>query len=84
MAISIENPETERLALQLAQETGEPVELAIQRSLQKRLEQLRQRHRAGLVKEKLEEILRQVDALPTLDDRPEDEILGYDREGLPR
>jgi antitoxin VapB len=84
MAVSIENPETERLALQLAQETGEPVELAIQRSLQKRLEQLPQRRRAGLVKEKLEEILRRVDALPTLDDRPEDEILGYDREGLPR
>jgi antitoxin VapB len=84
MAISIENPETERLALQVAQETGEPVELAIQRSLQKRLEQLPQRRRAGLVKEKLEEILRRVDALPTLDDRPEDEILGYDREGLPR
>ena len=84
MAISIENPETERLALQVAQETGEPVELAIQPSLQKRLEQLPQRRRAGLVKEKLEEILRRVDALPTLDDRPEDEILGYDREGLPR
>ena len=84
MAISIENPETKRLALQVAQETGEPVELAIQRSLQKRLEQLPQRRRAGLVKEKLEEILRRVDALPTLDDRPEDEILGYDREGLPR
>ena len=84
MAISIENPETERLALQVAQETGEPVELAIQRSLQKRLEQLPQRRRAGLVKEKLEEILRRVDALPTLDDRPEDEILGYDRESLPR
>ena len=77
MAMSIENPETERLALQVAQETGEPVELAIQRSLQKRLEQLPQRRRAGLVKEKLEEILRRVDALPPLDDRPEDEILGY-------
>jgi len=35
-------------------------------------------------KEKLEEILRRVDALPPLDDRPEDEILGYDHEGLPR
>jgi hypothetical protein len=32
----------------------------------------------------LEEILRRVDALPPLDDRPEDEILGYDHEGLPR
>ena len=53
------------------------MELAIQRSLQKRLEQLPQRRRAGLVKEKLEEILHRVDALPTLDDRPEDEILGY-------
>jgi hypothetical protein len=25
-----------------------------------------------------------VDALPTLDSRPEDEILGYDEHGIPR
>jgi hypothetical protein len=31
----------------------------------------------------LEEILQRVDALPTLDTRSEDEILGYDQHGVP-
>jgi hypothetical protein len=31
----------------------------------------------------INEILRRVDALPTLDGRPEDEILGYDENGIP-
>jgi hypothetical protein len=29
-------------------------------------------------------LLRRVDALPTSDSRPADEILGYDEHGLPR
>ncbi len=32
----------------------------------------------------IEDLLRRVDALPTLDSRPEDEILGYGEDGLPR
>ncbi len=32
---------------------------------------------------KIEELLRRVDTLPVLDDRTEDEILGYDENGLP-
>ena len=41
-------------------------------------------HRAQIDREKLEDIVRRVQALPTLDDRPEDEILGYDSQGIPR
>jgi antitoxin VapB len=33
---------------------------------------------------KLDDILRRVAALPTLDSRTADEILGYDENGLPR
>lgn len=33
--------------------------------------------------EKLENVLSRVDDLPDLDDRPADEILGYDEHGLP-
>jgi hypothetical protein len=36
------------------------------------------------LKERLDEILARVDALAILDDRSEDEILGYDADGLPR
>lgn len=37
MALSIKNPETERLARELAAETGESVTTAVTRSLQERL-----------------------------------------------
>lgn len=32
----------------------------------------------------IEDLLRRVDELPTLDSRPENEILGYGEDGLPR
>ncbi|MFI5101796.1 MAG: hypothetical protein ACHP9V_00345 [Terriglobales bacterium] len=31
----------------------------------------------------IEDLLRRVDALPTLDSRPEGEILGYGEDGIP-
>jgi hypothetical protein len=34
-------------------------------------------------KSEIDEILRQVDLLPVLDSRTEDEILGYDEHGIP-
>lgn len=78
MALSIKNAETERLARQIARETGESLTEAIHQALKERLERLPQRRRGHIMTEKLDDILRRVDALPTLDTRPEDEILGYD------
>jgi len=84
MALSIKNPETERLARQIARETGESLTEAIQQALKERLRRLPERRRGRIMNEKLQDILRRVDTLPTLDTRPEDEILGYDSEGIPR
>jgi antitoxin VapB len=84
MPLSIKNPTTERLARQIARETGESITEAIQRALQERLERLPARRRGRIMAEKLEDILRRVDALPTLDTRREDVILGYDKRGIPR
>jgi antitoxin VapB len=84
MALSIKNDETERLARQVAREAGESLTQAIQVALAERLQRLRQRRQQRMVIERLEEILRRVDALPTLDTRPEDAILGYDSQGIPR
>lgn len=84
MALSIKNAETERLARQVAKETGESLTEAIQTSLNERLQRLRQRRQRRILTEKLEDILRRVDSLPTLDSRPEDEIPGYDDQGIPR
>jgi antitoxin VapB len=83
MAMSIRNDETERLARQVAKEAGESLTQAIQVSLAERLQRLRQRRQQRIATERLEDILRRVDALPTLDTRPEDEILGYDSHGIP-
>lgn len=83
MALSIKNHDTERLARQIARETGETLTEAIRRSLQERLERLPQRRRGRIMTEKLQDILRRIDALPTLDTRPEDDILGYNSHGIP-
>jgi antitoxin VapB len=83
MPISIKNEVTERLARQLAKETGESLSEAVHRALEERLERLPGRRHGRVMAEKFEDILKRVDALPTLDTRPEDEILGYDKQGIP-
>jgi antitoxin VapB len=84
MALSIKNDETERLARQVARETGESLTEAIQKALQERWERLKARRRSQVLASHVEDLLRRVDALPDLDSRPEDEILGYDEHGAPR
>ena len=83
MPLSIKNSETERKAREVAKETGESLTQAIDTALEERLERLKHKKRGRVLIEKLEDILRRVDAMPTRDSRPEDEILGYDREGIP-
>jgi len=84
MPLSIKNEATERLARQVANETGESLTEAIQRSLEERLERLKRGHKVHILTGQIEDLLRRVDALPTLDSRPEDEILGYSEDGIPR
>lgn len=83
MALSIKNLEAERLARQVAQETGESLTKAIETSLRERLRRLKQAGQGRVLKDKLEDILQRVDNLPTQDTRPEAEILGYDERGMP-
>ncbi|HEY3974032.1 MAG TPA: type II toxin-antitoxin system VapB family antitoxin [Candidatus Sulfotelmatobacter sp.] len=84
MALSIKSVETERLAREVAAKTGESLTAAIQKSLEERLERLKQQRRHQILVGQLEEILHRVDRLPILDSRRADEILGYDEHGLPR
>jgi antitoxin VapB len=82
--LSIKNDATERLARQVADETGESITEAIQKSLEERWQRLKARRRARVLSRQIEDILQRVDAMPTQDDRSADEILGYDEHGLPR
>ena len=83
MGISIKNDHTERLARELARETGESMTAAITRALEERLARLESR-RSPADKLALARVaLRRMDALPVIDDRSVDEIIGYDRYGVP-
>jgi antitoxin VapB len=84
MPLSIKNEATERLARQVAGETGESLTEAIQTALAERWERLKRQRRRNVLTGQIEDLLRRVDALPTLDSRPENEILGYGEDGVPR
>ncbi len=82
MALNIRNSEVERLAAELARSTGETETEAVVTALRDRLARVRRdRSRVGLA-DRLVEIGEQCAALPVLDDRTPEEILGYD--GLDR
>jgi len=80
MGLHVADPEADRLARELAEQTGESVERVVVRALRERLEKEREIARKL---EKIKEIQRRVAALPILDDRTAEEILGYDENGLP-
>ncbi len=84
MALSIKNLETEKLARLVAQATGESLTEAIQKALKERLERIHRQKQQRGTEARLEEIIRRVRALPVLDKRPADEIIGYDEHGAPR
>ncbi|MBO3759297.1 type II toxin-antitoxin system VapB family antitoxin [Ciceribacter sp. L1K22] len=83
MALSIKDLETERLAQALAERTGESVAIATRRALEERLSRLAE---TPVREARLEELVasrRRFAALPKLDDRSSDDILGYDKNGSP-
>jgi antitoxin VapB len=84
MALSLKDPEADRLAREIADRTGETLTGAIVVALRERLARLKARPRRRLLSEEIREIARRVAALPVLDNRTDDEILGYDENGLPR
>jgi antitoxin VapB len=53
-------------------------------ALRERLVRLRGQSRRRRLREELREIGERCFALPTLDNRPPEEIIGYDERGLPR
>lgn len=83
MALNIRNPEAERLAAELARQTGETKTEAVAQALRERLARIRRDQIRCSLADELEAIARQCAGLPVLDQRRADEILGYDERGLP-
>ena len=85
MGIRIKNDRAKELARQVAQEAGESLTDAIIHSLEERLERLQRDRSAPDLAEALFQIGRRCNALPDLDTRDADEILGYaarDEQGI--
>ncbi len=84
MPMSIKSGEAESLARKVASITGETLTAAITEALRERLERLEQQRRGSSLADQLDEIAGHCAALPVLDGRPPDEIIGYDESGVPR
>ena len=82
MPLSINDPEAEALVRELAERTGETADRVVVRSLRESLERIANGKSRSLADE-LDEIGKRCAALPDLDTRTPDEILGYDENGLP-
>ena len=84
MPFSIKNDEADHLARELAAATGESLTDAVTEALRERLERVKAARKRRQLADELDEIARRCAALPVLDPRPAEEILGYDEHGLPR
>jgi len=83
MALNIKHPDADRLARELAKRRKLSITEVVVEALEVALAKERQAVRApGIAKELLDIGDRYV-ALPTLDERSDDDILGYDQHGLP-
>jgi antitoxin VapB len=84
MPLSIKMPEADRLARRLAETTGETISLAVLLAIRERLERVeRKREEKQALIADLMAIAHHCDSLPVLDTRTEDEIMGWDENGLP-
>ena len=85
MALSLKDSETDRLAREVASLTGESLTEAVRRALAERLDrERRKRGEAAGLASRLDALALEGAALPDLDRRSADEIIGYDEHGLPR
>ena len=84
MALTIQHPEAELLARELAACTGETLTEAVLTALRERLLRERLRLRKPKLTDELLAISDRCAALPDLDIRTPEEIIGYDEHGIPQ
>ncbi len=84
MALNIKDEVVDRLVRELAAETGESITTAVSVATRERLERLRGAVPRERRTQEMLRLARRCAALPVLDHRTPDEILGYGPDGLPR
>ncbi len=78
MGLNIEHPEADRLARELAAATGETIADAVVHALRERLSRQREKGSASHLRDRLRAIRKRCSALPVLDNRSPEQIVGYD------
>jgi antitoxin VapB len=82
LSVLIKDPYTDRVIRELASRTGETMTDAVKIAAEERLARLSPK--AGRIDmEKLEKLLSEIRAYRVDDPRTDDEIIGYDENGLP-
>jgi antitoxin VapB len=80
MSVTIEDPKFEETVKELAAATGEPEAVSVQIAVKERLDRVTHRKGKELL-ESIRDIQQRLEALPELDPRPIDEIIGYNEHG---
>lgn len=83
MALSIKNPEVDRLARELAEVTGENITEAICKALEERLEKEKGKRPGNVIHDEIQRIRNRIARLQRIDKRSDDELIGYDKQGIP-
>jgi antitoxin VapB len=83
MALSIKNPEVDRLARELAEVTGENMTEAICKALEERLEKEKGRKPGNFMKDEIQCIQDRVTRLQRIDQGSDEDLIGYDEHGIP-
>lgn len=84
MPLNIKDPMTEKYVRELAAVAGESVTVAVRKAAEERLRRVRRERSGRSLAADLLEIGSRCAALPDLDTRSAEEILGYDEHGSPR
>lgn len=84
MSLTINHPDADKLAHELMNYTGETLTQAVLNALRERLKQEKNKRQVpSTLKDELLEIGRTCAALPLLDERSPEAILGYNEIGVP-
>jgi antitoxin VapB len=81
MALSIRNEQAERLAREISRMTGHNLTSTIINALEEKLERIKGSRKIDDGLEDIMAISRRCSALPDIDSRSSDQILGYDEHG---
>ncbi|MCY3725842.1 MAG: type II toxin-antitoxin system VapB family antitoxin [Rhodobacteraceae bacterium] len=84
MPLNIKDDYTHELARELASLTGETLTKAVKHALQDKLRLEKQKQSANRLADELDQIALQCAALPQNDYGNSDDIIGYDKYGLPQ